>query len=184
MICHGRGSMPGNNAPDLFADGCCIIDDAPCPQRWFIDYTTSVPAGDTGTATIRDATGASLGTVTAYVTSLMPGGGPQKAQRVARVVAQVQGILYVCSIKARIIGLDPSLITDRAAFEAALLADASYQPIADIWESRGQPRDWCSTFGSGEGQCCFAEDQATNDAKRAMLSVDAVEVRRRAPGAN
>jgi hypothetical protein len=184
MICHGRGTMPGNNAETAFNDGCCFIDGEICPNRWFIDYSTSTPAGDTGTATIRNSEGVSLGTVTAYVTSLMPGGGNTKAQRVARVVAQLTNILYVCAPAAYVIGMDPSLITNRVQFETAWSGRAEYTPIADYWQSIGKPRNWCMSFGPTEGQCCHAEDQATNDANRAFLHTSAVEVRRRAPGAS
>lgn len=178
MLCHGQGDNSG------FDGGCCWVNGAICPVRWFIDYSTSTPAGDVGTATIRNSTGASLGTVSAYVSSLMPGGGPTKTQRVQRVLDQIRGVVYVCSAAAYVIGMDPSLLNDRAAFEAAWSATAEYQTIAPQWVAIGKPANWCMTFGPTEGQCCFREDQATNDARRAKLSATAVTVRSRAQGAS
>ena len=179
-ICHGRGDPAG----DLFLGGCCYVDGAVCPLRWYIDYSTSDPPGDVQSATILDADRTSLGTVYDYVDNLMPGGGPNKAARMQRVFDQVQGTRYVCSVVAYLLGMDPSLINDRAQLEAQWAADDAYQPIADHWESIGRPRDWCPQYGPTEGQCCFAEDTATNDANKAFLTVDAVTVRSQATGAS
>ena len=178
MLCHGQGDNTG------FDGGCCWIAGVICPLRWYIDYSTSSPAGDVNTATILDSTGASLGTVFDYVDGLMPGGGPQKVDRVQRVTDQVQGTVYVCSAAAYAIGIDPSLINDRAQFETAWEATAEYQTVADQWEAQGKPRNWCMTFGPTEGHCCFREDQATNDAKRGALTTTAVTVRSQATGAS
>ena len=182
MICHGQGNDPTPRA-DPFDDGCCFVDGAPCPVRWYIDYSTSSPAGDIGTATMYDSDRNLLGTVFAYVDGLMPGGGPNKAARVQRVLDQVQGTVYVCSAAAYVIGMDPSLINDPAAFEAAWEAHVDYQPIADIWEARGKPRNYCMIYGPPEGQCCFSEDQATNDARASALTEVAVQVRSGRAGA-
>ena len=180
MLCHGQGDL----GEDPFNGGCCWIAGTICPVRWFIDYSTSTPGGDVGTATILDSTGVSLGTVFDYVDNLMPGGGPNKAARVQRVLDQVQGVSYVCSAAAVAIGNDPSLINDRPAFETAWEATAEYQAVADQWEAQGKPRNWCQTFGPGEGHCCFGEDQATNDVKRGNMTTTAVTVRSRAQGAS
>jgi hypothetical protein len=179
MLCHGQG----DERADPFEGGCCYVNGAICSARWFIDYSTSSPAEDVGTATIRDSNRNSLGTVAAYVDSLMPGGGPTKTQRIQRVLDQVDGIKFVCSAAAYVIGMDPSLINDRPAFEAAWAANAAYTPIAAQWVAMGKPANWCMTFGPSEGQCCFGEDQATNDSKRANITTTAVTVRSQAPGA-
>lgn len=180
MLCHGQGDQ----RDDPFDGGCCYIAGQVCPARWFIDYSTSSPAGDVGTATILDANRQSLGTVFAYVNNLMPGGGPNKAARVQRVLDQVRGALFVCSAAAYVLGMDPSLVNDRPAFEAAWQAHAAYTPIAAEWVAMGKPANWCMAYGPSEGQCCFAEDQATNDARAATMSTTAVTVRRSAPGAS
>ena len=177
MICHGRGSMPGNQAQGSFADGCCIWDNHVCPNRWYLTWNT--PDGE-----IFDASGQSLGTVTAYIQSQMPGGGQTKTQRVNRVLDQVRNIRYVCAPAAYVIGMDPSLITNRAQFEAAWSARAEYTPVGDYWVSVGKPRNWCMSFGPTEGQCCYGESQVVNDQNRSQLHTSAVEVRRRATGAS
>jgi len=178
MICHGQGDPRA----DPFDGGCCYVSGEVCPLRWFIDWNGDIgPAGE-----MYDSTRTSLGTITDYVTDLMPGGGPNKADRVARVVAQVQNATFVCSAAAYVIGMDPSLINDRAQFEAAWEATAEYQAIADLWEAQGKPRNWCMTYGPTEqnGQCCFKEDQATNDARAGALDAVAVTVRSAATGAS
>lgn len=182
MICHGQGDP----RVDAFDGGCCYIQGAVCSLRWFVDYSTSSPAGDVNTATLYDSDRNSLGTVFDYVDALMPGGGPQKVARVERVTAQVQGTLYLCSAAAYVIGMDPSLINDRAQFDAAWEATPEYQTIADLWAAQGKPRNWCMTYGPTEqsGQCCHREDQATNDANAANISVAAVSVRSQATGAS
>jgi hypothetical protein len=180
VLCHGQG----DERADPFDGGCCYVNGTICPARWFIDYSTSNPAGDVGTATIRDSNRNSLGTVSAYVGSLMPGGGPQKAQRVQRVLDQVQGVVFVCSAAAYVIGMDPSLVNDRAAFETAWQGHAAYTPIAAQWVAQGKPANWCMTYGPTEGQCCFGETPATNAAKAGKLTTTAVTVRRAAPGAS
>ena len=169
MICHGQGDQ--GVGVDLFEGGCCFVAGAVCPLRWFIDYSTSSPAGDVGTATILDSNRQSLGTVFDYVENLMPGGGPNKAARVQRVLDQVQGTIFVCSAAATVIGLDPKLINDRVAFEEAMTAEPSYAPIGDYWVSIGKPFDWCPKYGPSEGQCCYGEDQATRRIARAICSL-------------
>lgn len=176
MLCHGRG-----DSEDGFDGGCCFLAGAVCDNRWYFEYAEGDP--NVQNATILDSTGASLGTVYDYVDNLMPGGGPNKAARMQRVFDQIQGTIYACSIPAYLIGMDPSLINDRPTLDAQWMADAAYQPVADYWESIGKPRDWCSTYGLGEGQCCH-RDQAENDAGRAFLTVDSVTVRSQATGAS
>ena len=182
MLCHGQG----DERADEFTGGCCYTNGVICPARWFIDYSTSTPAGDVNTATILDSDRNSLGTVGAYVDGLMPGGGPNKVDRVQRVTDQIQGVKFVCSAAAYVIGIDPSLINDRPAFEAAWQAHEAYTATGDYWVTIGKPFDWCMTYGptEGGGQCCHKEDQATNDAKAASMSTTAVTVRSSAPGAS
>lgn len=176
MLCHGRG-----DSEDGFDGGCCYLAGSICSNRWYFDYAEGDP--DVQNATILDSTGASLGTVYDYVDSLMPGGGPNKAARMQRVFDQIQGTIYACSIPAYLLGMDPSLINDRATLDAQWMADEAYQPVADEWERIGKPRDWCSTYGPAEAQCCH-RDQSENDAGRAFLTVDSVTVRSQATGAS
>ncbi len=176
MICHGQGAPEAN----LFDGGCCKINGQVCPLRWFIDYSTSSPPGDTGTATIVDSTGASLGTVNTYIATIINGKPRQDRAR-----AMIQGAVYVCG------GLTQSLANDGipsgANWEAELNAQwsAIYDPggsgeaVGDHWVSIGRPRNWCVVYGPGEGQCCFAEDAATNAARAAVLHVDRVTIANR-----
>lgn len=166
MLCHGNG----DNA-DGFSGGCCWVAGAVCVNRWYID--------DSGR--VLDAAGVDLGSVDDVARSFV-GNSPQKRQQVAEAV---QGVRYVC--RAAVLGLDddPNGLTDRAAFDAAWLARVEQTPeVGDHWQSIGKGRDWCVTFGPGEGQCCYGEDQVTNDAARSGLSITAVEVRRKATGAS
>lgn len=165
MLCHGQG--------DVAHDGCCYVNGQVCPNRWRIDRSID-PDG-----VVFDAAGVSLGTVDAVARSFV-GNNPQRRATVAEAV---QGTRYICSAAVLAIDADPSILNDRTMFEAAWEARPEYQVVADAWEANGQPRNWCMSFGPAEGQCCYAEDQATNDAKRAALSATAVSIRRRANGA-
>lgn len=177
MICHGKGGADQvGRHPDGEA-GCCHWGGHVCPNRWRIVWN-----GADGT--IYDWQGVSLGLVSAYINSLMPGGGPTKTQRVNRVMDQVRNITYVCKIPAYLIGMDPSLINARTTLDAQWLAHADYDQVADYWESIGMPRNWCMTYGPPDGQCCFSESAATNLSKQSDLAVSAVTVRRSASGAS
>jgi len=173
MICHGQGDQ----RVDTLDGGCCFVAGQVCPNRWFIDWTGVAAVAD---AIVRDHTGASLGTVDAVARSFV-GGNPNRRQQ---IYDEVQGTLFLCAAAIQAIAVDPNIRNNRATFDAAWAARAEYQPIADAWELIGRPRNWCQLFGPPEGQCCFGEDQATNDTRAAALSVTAVTVRRGAQGAN
>jgi hypothetical protein len=51
-----------------------------------------------------------------------------------------------------------------------------------ICHGQGKPRNWCMTYGPTEGQCCYGEDQTTNDTNANVLDVVAVTVRSSAEG--
>lgn len=168
MLCHGSGDNDG------FFGGCCHISGVGvCPNRWYIDWTTV-------DGEVFDSDQSSLGTVDDVARSYV-GNNPNRRAQVAEAV---QGTRYICSAAVLAIDADPSILTDRAAFEAAWEATAEYQAVADLWEARNKPRNWCMTFGPTEGQCCFREDQATNDTARANLHSTAVTIRSQAQGAS
>lgn len=169
MLCHGQG----DGRVDAFDGGCCYVNGLVCPNRWFIDWAS--PEGE-----VLDSSRTSLGTVDDVARSFV-GNNPNRR---ASVADAVQGVSFVCSAAVFAVADDPSLLNDRAAFEAAWELRPEYQPIADVWETIGRPRSWCMSYGPGEGQCCFGEDPATNDAKRAVLSTTAVTIRGSLNGAS
>lgn len=96
------------------------------------------------------------------------------------------GINFACHVAIKVIAEHASNtrdLPDRATFEAAWSAHPDYQAIADTWESIGKPRSWCASYGPAENQCCFAEDQATNDTKAAGIPVQVRNLRNAINGA-
>lgn len=170
MICHGQGDQ----RVDLFDGGCCFIAGQICPQRWYIDYTGAATTRD---AHIIDASGTDLGTVDAFVKQIHNG-----KPRQDRVVEVIEGALYVCGALANAVIADgiPTGANWEADFDAAWSAEydvgGSAEAVGDAWEALGKPRNWCVSYGPGEGQCCFGEDQATNDARAANLTTTRVTI--------
>lgn len=175
MICHGQGDQRA----DLFDGGCCYINGQVCPHRWFIDYTGAATTRD---ARIIDASGADLGSVDQYVKSVHNG-----KPRQDRVVEVIEGSLYVCGVLANTVIADgiPTGANWEADFDAAWSAE--YEPggaaadVGDYWASQGSPRNICVTcLGNARpgarAKCCFAEDQATNDARAANLTATRVAI--------
>lgn len=165
MLCHGQGDLEA----DPFDGGCCWVNGQVCPNRWYIEN-----------GSVFDSNRTLLGTVDDVARSFVGNSKPRRE----RIVAQVQGAVYICSAAVFAVDADPSILTDRAQFDTAWAARPEYQPVADAWEAGGKPRNWCQVYGPGEGQCCFSEDQATNDAKAGVLDAVAVTVRRGATGAS
>ena len=170
MICHGQGDP----RTDLQDGGCCFIDGNVCPSRWYVDYTGAATTRD---AHLIDSTGADLGTVDAYVKAVHNG-----KPRQDRVVDVIEGRTFVCGALADTVAADgiPTGANWEADFEAAWSAAYEAGGVAEVtgdaWAASGKPRNWCVSFGPGEGQCCFREDQATNDARVANISTVSVTV--------
>jgi hypothetical protein len=152
-ICHGNGW--------LGQDGCCYVDGAVCPNRW------KIVDGH-----VFDAQGNDLGTVEQLIATVT---NNRNAQRTGAQLAQ--GITFLCGVAMKVLLNDTKLISNPTGFRAAWLAHPDYQPIAAAWERIGQPRNWCMTFGPGEGQCCYSEPLTENEAKQQLLSEVAVQVR-------
>ena len=156
---------------DDFGGGCCHVPGfGVCPLRWYISDAGEVLASDRS----------SLGTVTEVIRSFVGNSKPRQN----RVAEQIQGARYLCSAAVLAIDEDPSILTDRAAFEAAWAARPEYAQIADVWETLGKPRAYCMEYGPSEGQCCHSETTEENSSKAATLSTTAVSIRRSAPGAS
>lgn len=153
-FCHGNGN--------LNTDGCCWVGGEICPNRWKI----------VDGRILKGASLTDLGTVEDFAASVSNNPNIQK-----RITDQAQSLTFACSVAVDVLVADPSLLDDRPGFEAAWAAHQDYQPIADAWESIGKPRSWCPEYGPGEGQCCYAEDEATNAAKGATLTTSAVAIR-------
>lgn len=161
MLCHGNG--------DAAVDGCCWVEGQICPLRWKIvnDH-------------VFDHLGTDLGTVDSFIKARVNGKPNQD-----RAKAQLQGVVYVCSAAIDVLVADSTLLDDRARFEAAWNAHEGYvaqvRPAwARIEQSLGLPDGsyQCSTWrGTGRAQCCWAEDQTTNDSKAGSLHADGVKVR-------
>lgn len=160
-ICHGNG--------DLGNDGCCFVNGNVCPLRW------KIVGGR-----IFDNLGTDLGTVNAYIDSIVQSGAAR-----TRAKAQVQGVTYACSAAVEVIAANASLLNDRPALNAAWDAHAGYvTKVRPAWSAIEErlglaPGEYnCSTWsGVTRSQCCFAEDSATNAAKAAGLSATAVTIR-------
>lgn len=162
-LCHGNG--------DVAHDGCCWVEGQVCPLRWRI-----------ADGHVFDAAGTDLGTIDAVVRSFV-GNNPQRRQR---VLDQLQGVRIVCTAAVQVIADDPSLLTNRAAFNAAWNAHPQYVALVRPAWARVEQRQslaagsyQCSSW-TGEGaqaQCCYAEAQATNDAVAVTLTATARTLR-------
>jgi hypothetical protein len=159
IICHGQGNLD--------RDGCCYVDGQICVNRWKV-IEGHIYEGPT----LID-----LGTVDAYVNSLI-----QSKPGRDRIKAQLQGMQFFCKAAIQVIISDPSLLNDRAGFDAAWASNPIYQPIADRWEAIGQPRNWCMIYGPPESQCCFSEDLATNLGRQQSMTEVSISIRSRATG--
>ena len=159
--CHGSGDLPD--------DGCCYVAGQVCPLRWKLEG-----------GRVFDHQGTDLGTVTQFVNGYVTG-KPRRDE----LVNQLTNITYVCRAAADVLVNDTKLINNRPAFEQAWNAHADYvaqvrphwaQIETDLGLSAGSYQ--CSTWqGTGRDQCCFAEPDATNAAKRQNLAQTAVTIR-------
>lgn len=173
MLCHGQGDPRS----DPFLGGCCYVNGQICPNRWYIE--PHVGAG-VQSAIVRDSTGASMGTVDTIARSFV-GNNPQRRQR---VYDSLQGTRYVCKAAVLAVDADPSILNNRAAFEAAWAARPEYQAIGPVWVAEGNPFTYCMSYGPAEQQCCHSEVPEVNATKAANLTTTAVAIRRAAPGAS
>lgn len=153
-FCHGKGNQD--------TDGCCWVDGAICANRWKIVDGRILEGPDL----------VDRGTVVDFAASVT---NNRQARR--RIVDQATGLTYACKVAVDVLATDSALLNDRAGFEAAWAAHPDYQPVADVWASHGKPRSWCPEYGPAEGQCCYAEDEATNAERRATLTSSAVTIR-------
>lgn len=179
MLCHGQGDP----AADPFDGGCCHLPSLPdgtkrvCPLRWYIDYSTSTPPGDVGTATIYDSDRNALGTVDDFIASFI--NGNPKRQRARNMI---QGAVYVCGGLATELAENGIPTGANWASELNARWSAIYDPggageaVGDVWVSRNKPRNWCVTYGPSEGHCCFSEDATTNATRATVLHVDRVTI--------
>lgn len=175
-ICHGQGDQAANAAHgDPFDGGCCHLPgDIVCPSRWYIDYTGAATTRD---ARIIDHTRTDIGSVDEYVKQVHNG-----KPRQDRVVEMIEGSIYVCGALANSViaaGI-PTGANWEADFDAAWSAEyeagGSAETVGDAWAAANKPRNWCVIYGPGEGDCCFREDQATNDARAANLTTTRVAI--------
>ena len=164
MFCHGQGNL------DPAFDGCCFIPGGTiCPNRLkFVNGRV-----------LQGPNLTDLGTTTQWINSLTNNGAARN-----NAAKQVQGLVYACDAAIKAIVAQLSILSSRATFDAAWEARPEYQPIADLWETIGKPRNWCMTYGPPEAQCCFSESAAINAAKAAALDSTAVTIRRAATGAS
>ena len=144
MPCHGNGN--------LATDGCCYVAGQVCPLRWKVENGI-VYEGPNLT---------DLGEYTSAVDTKI---GGAKAKRDA-AKAQVPGAKYLCRAALEVIAADPTIVNDRAGFEAAWNNHAEYVALVrpewqKIEERNGlAPGSYqCSTWKGigGIKQCCFAE---------------------------
>lgn len=170
-FCHGKGD-PDN-------DGCCHLPSGICHLRLkLVDVNVG---GNVERHVFEGRDLVDRGTVAQFVATLTNNGAARN-----RATQQAQGITYACMAAIRAIVANTSTLSNRAALNAAWVADAQYQAlVAPEWRARedalGLPAGTldCPTWrGTGVAQCCFAEDATTNEAKAATLSTAAVTIRR------
>lgn len=173
MLCHGQGDPRA----DPFLGGCCYVNGAICPNRWYIE-----PGPVTSERQVLDHQRNVLGTVDAVARTFVGNNGPRRQ----RVADAIQGTQFVCKAAILAIDANPQILNNRAQFDTAWAARPEYQPIADAWEAIGEPRNYCQVYGpaTGEFQCCFRETEQENAAKAGALTTTAVTIRRSAPGAS
>lgn len=152
-LCHGNG--------DLARDGCCYVAGQVCPLRWKIENGTVTQGASTDLGTVQDLAQA-LG---------MPKGRAKNLDQV------LQGRTFVCSVAAKAIAGDTSLLRDPDALADAWDNDPDYlREVRPTWADLEQrlgmaPGTYqCSTWrGVGGAQCCFAEPPEENATKAANL---------------
>lgn len=161
-FCHGNGNLE--------TDGCCWVAGQVCPLRWKVvnGRVLEGPAlVDRGTPS--------------QAAALLTSNGAART----RITTQAQGATYLCRAALEVIAANSAVLTNRAALDAAWNTHAQYAALvrpewAKIEERLGLAAGsyQCSTWmGTGVAQCCFAEDEVTNAAKRATLAATAVTVR-------
>lgn len=149
VYCHGNGNES--------TGGCCWVNGALCPLLLRTDGASVYDNEDNNLGLIATWAASEFGVVDGVTAA-----------------AHFTGVTRLCSAGLRAAIAEPS---DRAAFETTWANDTAYQAIADQWEAIGMPRNYCPIYGPNENQCCFAEDQATNDAATALLDGVAVTIR-------
>lgn len=155
-------SCHGNG--NLAGQGCCWVEGVICRHRL------------------------TAATLTSFIDSLgLPTGKRATALTIGQQV--LQGTTYACGIAAKVLIADPSLINNRAQFDAAWDNHPDYlaypRPQWAAVEARcGFPVGSykCSSWGPAVGQCCFGETQAENDSKMAALNTTQVILRRARSG--
>ena len=175
-VCHGNGNQDG---------GCCYISGNVCPHRLRLDYDPAVLDGLNDSdktnvmrnVVIYDANDASLGTIETFVNGIHNG----KPRR-DRVIGAFAGRRYICGVLANTVIAEgiPTGANWEADFEVAWSAQyepgGSAQDVGDAWAAMGKPRNWCVSFGPGEGQCCFRQDDAANAIQVNRMTTTSVAV--------
>ena len=187
MICHGQGDPRA----DWQDGGCCFIAGEICPMRWAVDS-----AGD-----VWDSTRTNLGDLDALIRSVYGVNNPNTRDDIIEFLGWQAGTtMFVCTAfgAAAVAHWDEFMasqgqqivMTDRVQADVRWSEEfdvgGSAEAVGDAWEAAGKPRNWCTTYGPTEqtGQCCHREDQATNDARAAGVSVTRVSVSSQAAGAS
>jgi len=146
-----------------------------------------------------DANRTNLGQLDTVIRTVFGVNNPNIRARIIAYLGWQAGVsIMLCTVAGRAAALywdefmstagQTITLTNRAQLEVRW--GGEYQPggsaaaIGDAWEAIGRPRNWCISFGSPEGECCHAEDAATNNARRANLTSTSVSVRSQATGAN
>lgn len=166
-FCHGQGGADQANNGD---GGCCYVNGAVCPLRM------KQVGGH-----IFNAAGTDLGTTTQYINSLTNNGAARN-----RAQQQAQGVIFFCLAAIKVIMVNPNLLNDRPAFEAAWNSQADYvAQVRPAWAALEQQAGFpagsyqCSSWKGANGlQCCFSETTTVNEAKASPLNATAVTVRR------
>lgn len=161
-FCHGKGNIS--------TDGCCWVNGAICPLRWKIIDGVIYEGPNL----------VNKGTVVAYAQSITNNKSAQD-----KIIAQATNITFACKAAVEVLVAQPALLNNRAGFETAWNNHAGYvAQVRPHWstveQNLGLPANSynCSSWtGVNTGECCYAEDEATNATKCGTLSSEAVTIR-------
>ena len=182
MICHAQGDPHA----DPQSGGCCWIAGNICPMRWFVDAS-----GD-----VYDSDRVLVDTLDQAIRNTFGVNNPNRRDEIVEFLGWTAGTeMFVCTAAGHAAVdhwdefMSPQMeMVDRPQFDVRwgeeYAVGGSAEAVGDAWEGISRPRDWCVVYGPSEGQCCHREDQATNDARRANVTVTGVSIRSQATGAS
>lgn len=194
MICHSQGDKDHPSNADWQDGGCCHIPGVVppsniCPMRWAIDTNGSV----------FNSNRQNIGQLDDLIKTVYGVNNPNTRLNIINFLGWQSGLqMYICTAFAQAavdhwnefmaVQNQQLVMTNRTQADIRWSEEfntgGSAVSIGDAWANLGKPRNWCVVYGPPEGHCCFREDQATNDARRSLVTTTRVSVSSQAPGAS